>query len=100
MLSGNLPNNGNVWQTTEPVKLENKGTSNDKHYWLTSFGKHLGFLLSKFKLSTSSFTHRPSVTKAHTTLHVHVRTLTQYSYTISYARLLSKLTPGYNRYSY
>ena len=25
--SGNLPNNGNVWQTTEPVKLENKDTS-------------------------------------------------------------------------
>jgi len=25
--SGNLPNNGNVWQTTEPMKLENKGTS-------------------------------------------------------------------------
>jgi len=22
-----LPNNGNVWQTTECVKLENKGTS-------------------------------------------------------------------------
>jgi len=27
MLSGDMPNNGNVWQTTEPVKLENKGTS-------------------------------------------------------------------------
>jgi len=26
MPSGNLPNNSNVWQTTEPVKLENKGT--------------------------------------------------------------------------
>jgi len=27
MPRGDLPNNGNVWQTTEPVKLENKGTS-------------------------------------------------------------------------
>ena len=27
MPSGDLPNNSNVWQTTEPVKLENKGTS-------------------------------------------------------------------------
>ena len=27
MPSGDLPNNGNVWQTTEPMKLENKGTS-------------------------------------------------------------------------
>jgi len=26
-LSGDLPNNGNVWQTTEPVKLENKGAN-------------------------------------------------------------------------
>jgi len=27
MPSGNLPNNGNLWQTTEVMKLENKGTS-------------------------------------------------------------------------
>jgi len=27
MPSGDLPNNSNIWQTTEPVKLENKGTS-------------------------------------------------------------------------
>jgi len=27
MPSGNLPINGNLWQTTEAVKLENKGTS-------------------------------------------------------------------------
>jgi len=27
MPSGDLPNNGNVWQTTESMKLENKGTS-------------------------------------------------------------------------
>jgi len=27
MPSGDLPNNSNVWQTTEPMKLENKGTS-------------------------------------------------------------------------
>ena len=27
MPSGDLPNNGNVWQTTEPMRLENKGTS-------------------------------------------------------------------------
>ena len=25
--ASDLPNNGNVWQTTEPVKLENKGAS-------------------------------------------------------------------------
>ena len=27
MPSIDLPNNGNVWQTIEPMKLENKGTS-------------------------------------------------------------------------
>ena len=27
MPSSDLPNNGNIWQTIEPVKLENKGTS-------------------------------------------------------------------------
>ena len=51
MPSGNLPNNGNVWRTTEPVKLENKGTSNYKHYWRASFGKHL----SPVKLQTVNF---------------------------------------------
>jgi len=51
MPSSDLPNNGNVWQTTEPMKLENKGTSNDKHYWLTPFGKHL----SPVKLQTVDF---------------------------------------------
>ena len=35
------------------------------------------FRLSNFKLSTSSFTHHPRVTKARATLHAHVRTLTQ-----------------------
>ena len=54
-----------------------KVPASDKHYWFASFGKHLGFLLSNFKLSTSSFTHHPCVTKAHAALHVHVRTLTQ-----------------------
>jgi len=41
------------------------------------FGKHLCILLSNFKLSTSGFTHHPSVTKARAALHVHVCTLTQ-----------------------
>jgi len=27
MPNGDVPNNDNVWQITEPVKLENKGTS-------------------------------------------------------------------------
>jgi len=27
MPSSDLPNNGNIWQTIEPVKLENEGTS-------------------------------------------------------------------------
>jgi len=71
--------NGNVWQNTEPMKLHGKQKvpASDKHYWLASFGKHHCFLLSNFKLSTSSFTHHPCVTKARAALHVHVRTLTQ-----------------------
>ena len=78
MPSGDLPNNDNVWQTTEPMKMENKGMpASDNHYWLASFGKHLCFLLSNFKLLTCSFTHHPCVTKACATLHAHVRTLTQ-----------------------
>ena len=51
MSSGNLPNNGNIWQTTEPMKLETKVPASDKHYWLTPFGKHL----SPVKLQTVDF---------------------------------------------
>ena len=51
--------------------------ASDKYYWLSSFSKHLCFLLSNFKLLTSSFTHHPCVTKACATLHAHVHTLTQ-----------------------
>jgi len=58
-------------------------------YRLASFGIHLCILLSNFKLSTSGFTHHPHVTKVSTALHAHVHIFTQ----ISYARLLSKLTP-------
>ena len=50
--------------------------ASDKHYWLSSFGKHLCFLLSNFKLSTSGFTHRPRISNARAALHAHVRTLT------------------------
>ena len=85
-LSGNLPNNSNVWQTTEPMKLEIKGRGRLHHWsqiieffqlrWPLSLCRHLCFL-SIFKLSTSSFTHHPRVTKVRTALHVHVRTLTQ-----------------------
>jgi len=74
MPRGDLPSNGNVWQTTEPVKLENKGTS------------IIGSLLSDLAVQPKSkgptslmynFTHYPCVTKACATIHAHVHTLTQ-----------------------
>jgi len=64
-------------------------TASDKHYRVASFGKHLCFLLSNFKLSTF-FTHRPRVSNALAALHAHVCS-TAYSYAISYAKSLSKL---------
>ena len=72
MLSGDMPNNGNVWQTTEPVKLENKGTS----WWYA--------LLACFfrtqpcnRYRRAKVQNHPRVTKVRAPLHVHVRTLTQ-----------------------
>jgi len=101
-MNGELTNNDKVWQTTELMKLENKGTSN---YWLSKSSNTsrsgdfsiLGIFVfacqtSELNLATSSFTHRPRVTKAHATLDPRV----SYSYTNSYARLLSKLTPSNN----
>ena len=66
-------------KSQSPWKWKTKVPASDKHYWLGSFGKHLcfSFLLSNFKLSTSSFTHHPHVTKVRAALYEHVHTLTQ-----------------------
>jgi len=58
-----------------PWNWKTKVPASDKHYWLSSFSKHLCFLLSNFKLSTSSFTHRPRVSNACTAPNTHVCTL-------------------------
>ena len=76
MPNGDLPNNGNVWQPQSPRNWKTKVPASDKHYWLSSFGTRLCFLLSNFKLSTSSFTHRPRVSNARAAPHAHVRTFT------------------------
>ena len=60
-----------------PWNWKTKVPASDKCYWLAPFSKYLCFLLSNFKLLTSSFTHHPRVTKVHAALHAHVRTLTQ-----------------------
>ena len=79
------------WQS--PWNWKTKVPASDKHYWPLSLSRHLCFLLSNFKVQsvTSSFTHHARVTKACVTLHPHVHTLS-----ISYARLLSKLTPSWD----
>ena len=110
MPSVDLPNNGNVWQTTEPVKgrptmyqqvISIIGKLN--HRILPAQVTSLSFETSLFfpvKLQSSNcrlprrFTHHPRVTKARAALHPHV--CTRRTYTISYARLLSKLTPSNN----
>ena len=66
MPSVDLPNNGNVWQTTEPVKGSNNVPASDKHYWQakssnSSSSGDLSFFLdifvfpSNFKVQTVDF---------------------------------------------
>jgi len=117
MPSVDLPNNGNVWQTTEPVK----GRPTMYQQVISIIGKlnhrilpapppppphpppplflsrYLCFLLSNFKVQNCRllrrFTHHPRVQSARRTTSACL--YSTYSYTISYARLLSKLTPSY-----
>ena len=66
MPSVDLPNNGNVWQTTEPVKgrptmyqqvISIIGKLNHRILpaQVTSLSRHLRFLLSNFKVQTVDF---------------------------------------------
>ena len=92
MPSGDLPNKGNVYgKPQSPWNWKTKVPAGDKHYWLakssnSSSSGDLSLFLDIFvlscqtsmlKLSTSSFTHHPRVTKAHAALHPHVCTLIQ-----------------------
>ena len=80
MPSGDLPNNGNVWQTTEPEKTTIFTERSEPIMLIVCW--YLCIPVSPIKLQTvnfyiASFTHHPRVTKARTALHAHVRTLTQ-----------------------
>jgi len=61
-------------------------------YWLASFGKHLCFHLSNFKLLTSSSTHHPRFTKAN--LKVKTKMFTEERSWVSCTGATTSLTPG------
>ena len=60
-----------------PWNWKTKVPASDKYYWLASFGLSRETEEQRSNTVASSFTHHPCVTKARTTLHAHVRTLTQ-----------------------
>ena len=105
MPNGDLPNNGNIWQTTEPVRLENKqvisiiGLLNHQNLpaqvTSLSLSRHICFLPTNFKAQSVDFQLHTSSTcyqSARRTTSACV--YSTYCYTICYARLLSKLTPS------